>query len=84
LWSRVEHRFNKHLKNAMGKDTSIPENLARLRALHHNTRQIVHHNLQHTADLKEEENRRHTQEQNGHHIKAMRVWHYIDAKRDTN
>jgi hypothetical protein len=58
LWSGVEHRFDKHLKNATGKDTSIPENLARLRALHHNTRQIVHHNLQHTADLKEEENRK--------------------------
>jgi hypothetical protein len=58
LWSGVEHRFDKHLTNATGKDTSIPENLARLRALHHNTRQIVHHNLQHTADLKEEENRK--------------------------
>jgi hypothetical protein len=23
LWSRVDHRFNKHLKNATGKDTSI-------------------------------------------------------------
>jgi hypothetical protein len=58
LWSGVEHRFDKHLKNARGKDTSIPENLARLRALHHNTRQIVHHNLQHRAELKEEENRK--------------------------
>jgi hypothetical protein len=58
LWSGVEHRFDKHLKNATGKDTSIPENLARLRALHHNTRQIVHHNLHHTADLKKEENRK--------------------------
>jgi hypothetical protein len=58
LLSGVEHRFDKHLKNATGNDTSILENLARLRALHHNTRQIVHHNLQHTADLKEEENRR--------------------------
>jgi hypothetical protein len=38
LWSGVEHRFDKHLKNATEKDTSIPENLARLRALHHNTR----------------------------------------------
>jgi hypothetical protein len=58
LWNGVEHRFDKHLKNATGKDTSIPKNLARLRALNHNTRQIVHHNLQHTADLKEEENRK--------------------------
>jgi hypothetical protein len=29
LWSGVEHRFDNHLKNATGKDTSIPENLAR-------------------------------------------------------
>jgi hypothetical protein len=31
LWSGVEHRFDKHLKSATGKDTSVPENLARLR-----------------------------------------------------
>jgi hypothetical protein len=30
LWIGVEHRFDKHLKNAMGKDTLIPENLSRL------------------------------------------------------
>jgi hypothetical protein len=45
LWSGVEHRFDKHLKNAMGKNTSIPENLTRIRANHHNTRKICHHNL---------------------------------------
>jgi hypothetical protein len=44
--------------NATGKNTSIPENFARMRALHHNTRKIVHHNLQHTADLREEEDGR--------------------------
>jgi hypothetical protein len=27
LWSGVEHRFDKHLKNATRMDTSIPENL---------------------------------------------------------
>jgi hypothetical protein len=58
LWSGVEHRFDKHLNNATGKDISIPENIARLKALHYNTRQILHHNLQHTADLKEEETRK--------------------------
>jgi hypothetical protein len=56
LWSGVEHRFDKHLRNVMGKHTSIPENLARHRANYHNTRNICHHNLQHTADLEEEEN----------------------------
>jgi hypothetical protein len=80
LCSGVEHRFDKSLKNATGKDTSIPENLARLRALHHNTRQIVHHNLQHTADLKEDENRKADQSDQIN----QRVWHYIDAKRETN
>jgi hypothetical protein len=85
LWSGVEHRFDKHLKNATGKDTSIPENLARLRALHHNTRQIVHHNLQHMADLKEEENRKVHPEAKWPSYKIhQRVWHYIDAKRETN
>jgi hypothetical protein len=85
LWSGVEHRFDKHLKNAAGKDTSIPENLARLKALHHNTRQIVHHNLQHTADLKEEENRKAHPEAKWPSYKInQRVWHYIDAKRETN
>jgi hypothetical protein len=58
LWSGVEQRFDKHLKNATGKNTSIPENIARLRANHHNTKNICYNNLQHTADLKEEEKRR--------------------------
>jgi hypothetical protein len=85
LWSRVEQRFDKHLKNAARKGTSIPENLARLRALHHNTRQIVHHNLQHTADLKEEENRKaHPEAKWPPYRINQRVWHYIDAKRETN
>jgi hypothetical protein len=85
LGSGVEHRFDKHLKNATGKDTSIPENLARLRALHHNTRQIVHHNLQHTADLKEEENRKAHPEAKWPSYKInQQVWHYINAKRETN
>jgi hypothetical protein len=85
LWIGVEHRFDKHLKNATGKDTSIPKNLARLRALHHNTRQIVHHNLQHTADLKEEENRKAHPEAKWPSYKInQRVWHYIDVKRETN
>jgi hypothetical protein len=85
LWSGVEHRFDKHLNNATGKDTSIPENLARLRALHHNTRQIVHHNLQHTADLNEEENLKAHPEAKWPSYKInQRVWHYIDAKRGTN
>jgi hypothetical protein len=61
----VEHRFDKHLKNVTGMNTSISENLARMRALHNNTRKIYHHNLQHTADLKEEENGEHTLKQNG-------------------
>jgi hypothetical protein len=64
---------------------SIPDNLARLRALHHNTRQIVHHNLQHTADLKEEENQTAHPEAKWPSYKInQRVWHYIDAKRETN
>jgi hypothetical protein len=85
LWSGVEHRFDKHLKNATGKDRSIPENLVRLRALHHNTRQIVHHNLQHTADLKEEENRKAHPEAKWLSYKInQQVWHYIDAKKETN
>jgi hypothetical protein len=85
LWSRVEHRFDKHLKNATGKDSLIPENLTRLRALHHNTRQIIHNKLQHTADLKEEENRKAHPEAKWPSYKInQRVWHYIDAKRETN
>jgi hypothetical protein len=85
LWSGVEHRFDKHLKNPTGKDTSVPENLARLRALHHNTRQIIHHNLQHTADLKEEEIRKAHPEAKWPSYKInQRVWHYIDTKRETN
>jgi hypothetical protein len=85
LWIGVEHRFDKHLKNATGKDTSIPENLARLRALHHNTRQIEHHNLQHMADLKEDENRRaHPEAKWPSYTINQQVWHYIDAKRETN
>jgi hypothetical protein len=85
LWSGEEHRFDKHLKNATGKDTSIPENLARLRDLDNNTRQIVHHNLQHTADLKEEENRKAHPEAKWTSYKInQRVWHYYKAKRETN
>jgi hypothetical protein len=64
---------------------SIPENLARLRAQRHNTRQIVHHNLQHTADLKEEENRKaHPEAKWPSYNINQRVWHYIDAMRETN
>jgi hypothetical protein len=85
LWSGVEHRFDKHLKNATGKDTSIPENLEKAKTLHHNTRQIVHHNLQHTADLKEEENRKAHPEAKWPSYKInQRVCHYINAKRETN
>jgi hypothetical protein len=61
------------------------KNLARLRALYHTTRQIVHHNLQHTADLKEEQNRKAHPEAKWPSYKInQRVWHYIDAKRETN
>jgi hypothetical protein len=85
LWSGVEHRFDKHLKNATGKNTYIPENLARMRALHHNTRKICHHNLQRTADLREEEDRRAHPEAKWPSYKInQRVWHYIYAKRVTN
>jgi hypothetical protein len=85
LWSGVEHRFDKHLKNATGKNTYIPENPARRRALHHDTRKICHHNLQHTADLREEEDRRAHPDAKWLSYKInQRVWHYIDAKRETN
>jgi hypothetical protein len=43
--------LKKNLKNATGKNTSIKENHARIRANHHNTRNIYYHNLQLTADL---------------------------------
>jgi hypothetical protein len=82
LWSGVEHRFDKHLKNATGKDTSIHENLARLRSLHYNTRKIVHHNLQHTADLREEENWKALPEAKWPAYKINQIaWNYIDAKK---
>jgi hypothetical protein len=85
LWSVVEQRFDKHLRNATGKDTSIPENLARHRANYYNTRNICHHNLQHTADLKEEENHRAHQKAKWLTYKLNhRLWNYIDAKRETN
>jgi hypothetical protein len=85
LWIGVKNRFDKHLKNATGKDTSMPVNLVSLRALHHKTRQIVHHNLQHTADLKEEENRKaHPEAKCPSYKINQQVWHYIDAKRETN
>jgi hypothetical protein len=72
-------------KECDGKGHVNPENLARLRALHHNTRQILHHNLQHTADLKEEENRKaHSEEKWPSYKINQRVWHYINAKRETN
>jgi hypothetical protein len=58
LWSGVEHRFDKHHRNATGNDSSVPEDLARHRANFYNTRNICRHNLQHTADLQEEANLR--------------------------
>jgi hypothetical protein len=45
----------------------------------------VHHNLQHTADLREEENQRAHPEAKCPSYKINQiVWHYIDAKRETN
>jgi hypothetical protein len=45
----------------------------------------VHHNQQHTADLKEEENRKAHPEAKWPSYKInQRVWHYIDTNRETN
>jgi hypothetical protein len=54
-----------------------------MRALHHNTRKICHHNLQHRADLREEEDwRAHPEAKWPSYKINQRVWHYINARRD--
>jgi hypothetical protein len=56
-----------------------------MRALHHNTRKICHHNLQQRADLREEEDwRAHPEAKWPSYKINQRVWHYIDARREMN